>query len=207
MDKCFIVLLLFLFYLSCGPSAQEQQAMQEKAKNEIRDSIARVKFIADSINQLNRQRMDSVVREENRQQKIEDSLNTNANSQRWVYEKRNDYQQTIVATLKSVDDSLTIKVLNNGDICFYCDKIRLYQGFFRKKNSIQAKFNKSRALEYVVVESGIDCVKIRNTYTYVSDFKNYLKRSNDFEICFPTTDGWKNYQFNPEEVLNFSNVQ
>ncbi|MBR4676579.1 MAG: hypothetical protein IKO99_01100 [Bacteroidales bacterium] len=197
-----------LLVVSCGPSAQEQQAMLEKAKNEVRDSITRIKNRVDSLHQIELIKKDSVRKSEERRQVIEDSLNNNANSQKWIYEFRGTNER--IATLKSVDDSLTIKVLDRmhyNDIYFYCDKIKLNDGFFRKKNIIQVKFNKSRAIEYVVVANGIDCVKLKNMYSYVHDFKKDLQNSCDFEICFPTTDGWKNYQFSPDSVLDFNKAQ
>ncbi|MBO7595764.1 MAG: hypothetical protein J6T70_01810 [Bacteroidales bacterium] len=213
-NSIIIIFAAICFAVSCGPSAQEQQAMVEKAKSEVRDSIEHAKRMADSIVKSRNDKRDSIAKEEEKRQAIEDSLNTNVNSRRWVYEKRNDPKQTIIATLKSEDDSLTIQVLDylvNGmrgnEINFYCDKLHLNSGLFRGKSSIQVKFDKSRAIEYVIVENGVDCAKIRNLYTYVQDFKKSLLKSKDFEICFPTSDGWKTYQFSPEEVLNFENVQ
>lgn len=208
-NSLIIIFAAICFAVSCGLSAQEQQAMVEKAKSEVRDSIERAKRMADSIVQAKNDKRDSIAKEDEKRQAIEDSLNTNANSQRWVYEIRIGMNKTVIATLKSVDDSLLIKVTNgyDNDIFFYCDKIRLNIGFFRKKNTVQIKFNTSPAREYVVVESGVDCVKIRNLYSYVSDIKYSFQKSTDFEICFPTTDGWRTYQFSPEEVLNFENAQ
>lgn len=211
-NSIIIIFAAICFAVSCGPSAQEQQAMVEKAKSEIRDSIERAKRMADSIVKSRNDKRDSIAKEEEKRQAIEDSLNTNVNSRRWVYVIKKNNEK--IASLRSVDDSLTIKVLyrptSNGvhsDIFFYCDKIRLYAGFFRSKNSVQIKFNNSPAREYVVVENGIDCVKIRNLYSYVREIKYNFQKSTDFEICFPTSDGWKTYQFSPEEVLNFENVQ
>ena len=97
--------------------------------------------------------------------------------------------------------------MRGNEINFYCDKIQLNSGLLRGKSSIQVKFDKSRAIEYVIVENGVDCAKIRNLYTYVQDFKNSLLKSKDFEICFPTSDGWKTYQFSPEKVLDFEDAK
>lgn len=214
MKNLSIIFAFLIFFASCGPSKQEQQAMLDQTKNEILDSILKLKQRADSLADAVKRLKDSTAQAEETHRAIEDSLNTNINSQRWIYKQKSDPNKSLVATLNSVDDSLTIQVLDYisnanhyGEIFFYCEKIKLYEGFFRGKNSIQIKVDNSPAREYVVVESGVDCVKIRNLYTYVSDIKYLLQHSTNFEICFPTTDGWKTYQFIPEDVLNLNNAQ
>ena len=84
--KIRLILAAILLVVSCGPSAQEQQAMLEKAKNEVRDSITRIKNRVDSLHQIELIKKDSVRKSEERRQVIEDSLNNNANSQKWIYE-------------------------------------------------------------------------------------------------------------------------
>lgn len=213
MNIRFLLICISIFFYACSPSDKDQQAMLDNAKNNARDSIERIKRTVDSINREQKRLKDSANKAEEQIQHREDSLNNTPNSQRWIYEVKQSTQEIRVGTLNSSDNKLTVKVMdkkaNYGhtyEIYFYCDNIKLTAGLFRGKSTLQLKINGGRSIEFVIVESGICCAKIRNLYQYTSDFKNYLQEANYFEICLPTTEGWTTFQFTPERVLDMENL-